>query len=169
MDTERFKNEIIPARAKLLLMAVKLLGDTDDAEDAVQDTMLRAWEQRSRIALMDNPAGYTMQMLRNLCLDRIRATKMTVEPEDVLIEDDADTPFLAAERADAVSIVRRIIALLPKIQRLVIEMRDIEGYELEEIAAATGSQIAAVTVNLSRARKTVRDRFIKINNYKNYG
>jgi RNA polymerase sigma-70 factor (ECF subfamily) len=59
-----------------------------------------------------------------------------------------------------------IIASLPRMQKMIIEMRDIDGYELEEIAVMTGLQTATVTVNLSRARKKVRDCFMLINNYK---
>jgi RNA polymerase sigma-70 factor (ECF subfamily) len=114
---------------------------------------------------MAKPAGYAMQTLRNYCLDKLRTEKQTVDTSETPIADK-DTPYLSVERNDAAALIRQIIAALPPLQKMIIEMRDIEGYELEEIASATGTQVSAVTVNLSRARKTVRDRFIQTNNYK---
>ncbi|MDR1722494.1 MAG: sigma-70 family RNA polymerase sigma factor [Tannerella sp.] len=162
MDKERFKTEIIPLRQSMLAVAVKMLGNEDDAQDAVQEAMLRLWEMRADN--LANPAGYAMQTLKNYCLDRLRSGKETVDAADTILEDD-DNPYLTTERRDAVALVRKIIATLPRTQKMLIEMRDIEGYELEEIAAVTGAKVSAVTMNLSRARKTVRDRFIQINNY----
>jgi RNA polymerase sigma-70 factor (ECF subfamily) len=165
MDGDRFKTDIIPLRSAMLAMAVKMLGDADDAEDAVQEAMLRVWELRDRMAHISNPKAYVMQTLKNFCLDRLRAEKETVDATEISISDD-ETPYHAAERRDAVALVRQIVASLPRLQRMIIEMRDIEGYEPDEIAAATGTRLSAVTVNLSRARKAVRDRFMLINNYK---
>jgi len=163
MDKGRFKSEIIPLRQAMLAVAVKMLGNADDAEDAVQEAMMRVWEMRSEN--LANPAGYTMQTLKNYCLDRLRSDKETVDVAETALEND-DNPYLTTERRDAVALVRKIIATLPRLQKMILEMRDIEGYELEEIAAITGCKVSAVTVNLSRARKTVRDRFNRINNYK---
>ncbi|MDR1813848.1 MAG: sigma-70 family RNA polymerase sigma factor [Tannerella sp.] len=163
MDKGRFKSEIIPLRQAMLAVAVKMLGNADDAEDAVQEAMMRVWEMRSEN--LANPAGYAMQTLKNYCLDRLRSDKETVDVAETALEND-DNPYLTTERRDAVALVRKIIATLPRLQKMILEMRDIEGYELEEIAAITGCKVSAVTVNLSRARKTVRDRFNRINNYK---
>jgi RNA polymerase sigma-70 factor (ECF subfamily) len=163
MDKERFKTEIIPLRQSMLAVAVKMLDNGDDAEDAVQEAMLRLWEARADN--LANPGGYAMQTLKNYCLDRLRAVKETVDVGEASLQDD-DNPYLATERRDAVALVRKIISTLPRTQKMLIEMRDVEGYELEEIAAITGANVAAVTMNLSRARKTVRNRFLQINNYK---
>jgi len=163
MDKGRFKSEIIPLRQAMLAVAVKMLGNADDAEDAVQEAMMRVWEMRSEN--LANPAGYAMQTLKNYCLDRLRSDKETVDVAETALEND-DNPYLTTERRDAVALVRKIIATLPRLQKMILEMRDIEGYELEEIAVITGCKVSAVTVNLSRARKTVRDRFNRINNYK---
>jgi RNA polymerase sigma-70 factor (ECF subfamily) len=164
MDRETFKSKIIALRPTMLARAVRLLGNADEAADAVQEAMLRLWEMRADA--FDNPEGYAMQTLKNYCIDRLRAERPTVDVADAQLCDMAD-PYLTTERRDAVAIVRQIAATLPRMQKMILEMRDVDGYELEEIAAITGSQVAAVTVNLSRARRTVRDRFMKIERYKN--
>jgi RNA polymerase sigma-70 factor (ECF subfamily) len=165
MNGEKFKTNILPLRPAMLAIAVKMLGNHDDAQDAVQEIMLRMWEMRLQVARMTNPAGYAMQSLRNFCLDKLRAEKMTMDAALTYLPCD-ETPYSRTEQRDALTLVRQIVAALPRLQKTVMEMRDIEGYETEEIAAITGLQPAAVTVNLSRARKKVRDMFLKMNNYK---
>ncbi|MDR2139427.1 MAG: sigma-70 family RNA polymerase sigma factor [Tannerella sp.] len=165
MDRERFKTDILSLRPAMLAVAVKMLGDVDDANDAVQEIMLRIWEMRIRVMRMTNPGGYAMQSLKHFCIDRLRTEKQTVEPDEAVFVCD-DTPYTGTEQRDAVALVRQIVASLPRLQRMIIEMRDIEGYEPEEIASVTGMRVATVTVNLSRARKKVRDSFIRINSYK---
>jgi RNA polymerase sigma-70 factor (ECF subfamily) len=66
---------------------------------------------------------------------------------------------------DMATLTRKLIAELPDKQRLAIHMRDIEGYEIEEIANLLESDEASVRVNLSRARKSIREQLIKLMNY----
>ena len=89
-----------------------------------------------------------------------------VEANDFYFGATENTPYSETEKENSMFIIKRIIENLPKLQKSIIEMRDIEGYELEEIAGITGTKIEAVTVNLSRARKKVREEFTKIMNYK---
>jgi RNA polymerase sigma-70 factor (ECF subfamily) len=63
-------------------------------------------------------------------------------------------------------IVKKIIDGLPELQKCIIRLRDIEGYELLEIAEIMGTQVSAVSMNLSRARKKVREQLFRVMNYK---
>ena len=63
------------------------------------------------------------------------------------------------------TLTRKLMAELPDKQRIAIHMRDIEGYEIEEIANLLESDEASVRVNLSRARKSIREQLIKLMNY----
>ncbi len=78
-----------------------------------------------------------------------------------------DNPLHQIEQKDSVGIIKKIIETLPGLQRMIIYMRDVEGYELEEIAQITGTDYNAVKANLSRARKKVREKFLCINMEKN--
>lgn len=78
-------------------------------------------------------------------------------------ENESDTNHL--ENADSIELIKRIISNLPDLQRTVIHLRDVETMEYEEIVEITGLNLNAVRVNLSRARKKVRDEIIKIQNY----
>ena len=165
MNIERFKSDIIPLREKLFVLALKIMEDEAEAEDAVQETLLKLWSKREQLGDIANPAGFAMQTTKNICIDKIRVKKNAVEANDFYIGANENTPYSQTEIADSITLIRRIIDTLPELQKIIIKMRDIEGYELEEIAEITGTQVNAVTVNLSRARKKVRDQFISISNY----
>jgi len=169
MDLERFKSDIIPLRQKLLRHAVRIVENEDDAEDVVQEVFLKLWNIRKQLIEMSNPEGFAMQMLKNTSIDKLRVRKTVVEPDEFQLDESNRNPYQDMEQSDSVSIIKQIIARLPDLQQCIIHMRDIEEYELSEIAEITGTHISAVTVNLSRARKKVRDQFMKINNYKSTG
>jgi RNA polymerase sigma-70 factor (ECF subfamily) len=164
MQIEQFKTDIIPLRQKLFLSALKYLQNEEDAEDAVQETLLRLWKIRDQLDDVSSPGAFAMQTLKNICIDRLRTAKEHTEINDFHTGANSDTPYSVMERKDTVDMVRKIIENLPELQRIVIQMRDVDGYELQEIADITGTQIGAVTVNLSRARKRVRETLIRIMN-----
>jgi len=108
-----------------------------------------------------------MRMIRNRCLDVIRSRRTVsmevVKKIKITEEESSDIDYL--ENTDSVALVKRIIAELPELQRTMIQLRDIEQLEYEEIAEATEMNVNAIRVNLSRARKKVRDEILKIQNY----
>lgn len=167
MDVKRFKSEIIPLRQALHRTALRILENEEDAEDAVQETFLKLWNVRNKVFAADNPEGFAMQVAKNCCLDRLRQRKPTLaeQPEAYWLQD-GNTPLNAMEAQDTVRLIKQIIDCLPALQQAIIRMRDIEGYEIAEIAAITDTLPSAVTVNLSRARKKVRELYSKIINYK---
>ncbi|GAP72538.1 sigma-70 [Candidatus Symbiothrix dinenymphae] len=165
MQLERFKSDIIPLRQMLFRTAVRYLRQSEDAEDVVQEVLLRLWNIREQLDAIVNPAAFAMQMTKNSCLDRLKLQKETTQADDFQLGATSETPHSELEQRDAVALVKQIIAHLPELQRLIIQMRDIEGYELQEIADITGTQISAVTVNLSRARKKVRESYFRVMSY----
>ncbi|MCC8144971.1 MAG: sigma-70 family RNA polymerase sigma factor [Bacteroidales bacterium] len=166
MDLERFQSDIVSLRQILFFTALKYMEDEEEAEDIVQETLLRLWTMRDQLDAISNTGSYSVQITKNICIDRIRAQKETVDARDHHFETNTQTPYGRVETENAIDIVKKIIESLPGLQKQIITMRDIEGYELQEIANITGTQISAVTVNLSRARKRVRDLFKQINEYK---
>lgn len=166
MELEKFKTVAIPLREELHSFARSMLKDEAEAEDAVQETYLRLWKAKEKLNNHPNIGGYAMQTLKNICIDKLRVEKFNISLDNVNIAESSLTPYSYTEQQDSASIVRSIIESLPKTQQRIITMRDIEGFELEEIAQITGSEEATVRVNLSRARKSVRDRFIEINKLK---
>ncbi len=167
MDLNQFKSEIIPLRQKLYHFAWKLLENEADAEDAVQETFLRLWNNRDKLDNINNSGAFAMQTVKNICIDKIRARRFELSTEETPDPDVwQQTPYADMEQKDSVQLIRGIIERLPELQRKIILMRDVEGYELQEIATITGTHVSAVTMNLSRARKKVREEFITVHTYK---
>lgn len=162
MELEQFKITVIPLREKLLNYSLKVTGEKADAEDIVQEAFLKLWYMRNKLDEYKSVEALAMQMVKNQCIDTLRNRKNNVQP-DLSLCSGADNPEAMLEKHDAVEKVRCIVEALPSLQQIIIRMKDIDGYELEEIARITDTQIEAVRMNLSRARKKVREQFLKIN------
>lgn len=164
MELERFKITVLPLREKLLNISLKLLEDRADAEDVVQEAFLKLWHIRDRLDEYRSVEALAVMVTKNLALDKLKTQKHTVDVSALQIQMSEDTgPAEWVEQQDAVACIRRLIEQLPSLQQTIIRMKDIDGYELSEIAEITGSQVEAVRVNLSRARKKIREQFIALN------
>lgn len=161
MSQELYRGKILPIRSKLQYIAYTMLGDEEDAEDAVQEILLRLWSNLQALETYDNPAAFATTMLKNYCLDKIRLGK-TKESLEIIanLEYSTENPYVLLERKNTETILKEIISRLPELQRIILQMKDIEDYNIEEIAEITGSKIEAIRMNLSRARKRVRAEFV---------
>ena len=162
-----FKTDVLPIHNKLLRFAFQILQNEEEAKDVLQDIFLKLWQKRDELGKVENLEAFAIRMTRNRCLDLIR-TRRTISMELVkknnrMVEDSSDTDYL--ENTEMAGLVKRIISELPDLQRTVIHLRDIEQLEYDEIAEVTELNVNAIRVNLSRARKKVRDEILKIQNY----
>lgn len=164
MELETFKIVVLPLREKLFNFSRKITEDTADAEDIVQETFLRLWYMREKLDEYRSVEGFAVQVAKNLSLDKVkRRHPGGTEADTFALDSGTPDPAEQLEQQDAVSRIRRLILRLPALQQTIIRMKDVEGYELSEIAEITGTQIEAVRVNLSRARKKIREQFIQLN------
>lgn len=164
MNVAQFEIQIIPLKDKISRLAFYLLSDKAEAEDATQEVFLKLWNLRDDLSEVENMQAYVLRIARNLCLDKIRAQNRRAQPDDLaddVVVEKAENPHEQTEIRDTLSVVRKMIASLPEAQRTVITLRDIEGLEFDEIAEITGMNENAIKVNLSRARKKIRDFFPK--------
>ncbi len=137
-------------RPRLLAAGKRLLGDADEASDAVQETFVRLW-----CANADANEGTMVTAMRNTCIDTLRRRRPTTEVSDVAETVTTDTSGDdAAELYDRVS--RTIESCLSERDRSILIMRDRDGFEMDAIASRTGLSEANVRLILSRARKAVR-------------
>ena len=162
-----FKTDVLPISNKLLRFANQILQDEEEAKDVLQDVFLKLWQKREELQKVENLEAFAFRMTRNRCLDMIRSRR-TISIESMKKvrfpeEESSDTDYL--DLTNSVDQVKRIIAELPDLQRTIIHLRDIDQLEFEEIAEATQLNVNAIRVNLSRARKKVRDEILKIQNY----
>lgn len=165
MIARDFKTNILPVSKKLLRFATHFLKDEDEAKDVVQDVFLKLWQKRDELEKVENVEAYAMRMTRNRCLDVIRAAKtIPINAEiDRKIKEKTIDVHEQIEYTESANQIKKLIDKLPDLQRRVMHMRDIQQFSYDEISEITDLQLNAIRVNLSRARKKVRDEFLKLN------
>lgn len=165
MELETFKIAVLPLRDKLIKFSLKMMQDKADAEDIVQEAFLKLWYIREKLDGYRSVEALAMQVTKNLALDKLRARRPGgPDIETLLLDSGYRSPAELLEQQDAAQRIRWLIGRLPSLQQTIIRMKDVEGYELAEIAEITGTQVEAVRVNLSRARKKIREQFLQLNN-----
>ncbi len=163
MDSKDFKDRVLPLSQKIYRYASRLLGNTHDAEDVVQEIWMKLWDRKDQLGQVKSIEAFTFRMTRNLCLDKIKLKKPQYyddREESAYRFDGADEgldPQHSLELKDTMEHMNHIISRLPEQQQTIIQLRDIEGLEYDEISEVTGMEINAIRVNISRARKKLRD------------
>jgi len=147
-------------------VAKRLLVSTEEAEDATQELYFKLWRNRSKLKDYKSIEAFAMTMTKNYCFDRLKSKQASNLKLIHSNYQEKDTPLQRRmELNDSVSLVHKLIENLPEQQKLVIQLRDIEEYEFDEIAKMLDLQPTAVRVTLSRARKTIREQLTKQHNY----
>jgi RNA polymerase sigma-70 factor (ECF subfamily) len=166
MNQKEFLDRVLPFKDKVYRLAKRLLVSTDEAEDATQELYLKLWKNKEKISSYDNLEAFAMTMTKNYCLDQLkskRASNLTLIHSNY--EDKEISLQKKIELKDSTAIIKKMIDELPEKQRMIIQLRDIENYEFAEIAKILNMEPTAIRVALSRARKIMRERFIKKQNY----
>lgn len=166
MNADEFTISVLPLKHKIYRFSLRMLGKIEEAEDSVQEVMIRLWNNREDLGKYKSIEAFAMVVTRNFCLDRLKSKNYHHTSLNVLKENPVEgNPYTHVEQRDTIEQVHRIIGQLPEQQKSVIHLRDVEGLEFEEIALVMNMNLNAVRVNLSRARKHVRDAIIKMHNY----
>ncbi|WP_298648043.1 sigma-70 family RNA polymerase sigma factor [uncultured Proteiniphilum sp.] len=159
MNVRQFQYKILCHSDKSYRLALSILKDESNAKDALQELMMRLWEKRNQLDAITNHQAFILTSMRNVCLDMIRKQMHTAEiPADT--EYNAPDPHQQTEQTDMINHIGSMIDELPEMQRTILRMKDVEEMELEEIAQIMSMTENAVTVNLSRARKRLRDMIV---------
>lgn len=159
MTPEDFNHIIIPMRDELKGLARKLTGDDYSAEDLVQEVMLKLWSMRSILDRYDNKKALAMTMLRNKFNDQWRHRQL--ENRTIMTNGITDD-WHRTEAKDEADLIRIIVEHLPELQRQIFKMKEIDGYDNSEIMQITGCTAESLRQNLSRARRRIREDFIKL-------
>lgn len=164
MTEKEFKINILPLSSQVYPMAKRLLITEDAACEAVQLSMVKLWENRSKLNGCNNIKAFVFRVTRNTCLDELKRKKAD-SFDDMGRNINQASYQLEYDDVEAVALVRKIVEELPEGQRDVIQLRDIDGLEFIEIAEILSTDIAYIRVLLSRARKKVKEKLEKIYAY----
>lgn len=166
MNQNEFVNLITPFKDKIFRVSRRLLVSTEEAEDATQEVLVKLWNKKDSLNNYNSVEALAMTMTKNYCLDQLkskRAGNLKIVHNNFTDREAGLQQKL--EDNDSLNWVEKIIDQLPEQQKLIIQMRDIEQYEFEDIAKILEMNETAIRVALSRARKTIREFMLKTHSY----
>ena len=167
MKNISFRDDIL-LKNQLFRLALRITLNRFEAEDIVQDTLIKVWNRRSDWEDIDSIEAFSLTICRNLSLDRIKKK----ENDNNSLEDVKGVEPLSSSnpqdrmiQADRVNLIRQIVDSLPEKQRSCMQLRDFEGKSYKEIAVILDITEEQVKVNIFRARQAVKQRYLKLDNY----
>jgi len=166
MTQTAFLNLVLPFKDKMYRLAKRLLVSNEEAEDATQEILLKLWTNKAKIATYKNTEAFAMTMTKNYCFDRLKSKQaQNLRIVHNNYKDESTALQKQVEHQDSLAWVNKLMQQLPLQQRMIMQLRDIEQYEFSDIAKVLEMKETAVRVNLSRARKTIREQLIKKHDY----
>ncbi len=152
MTTETFKDEVQAMRPMLVGVAKGVLCSDEDAEDVVQDALLRLWQLRDEP--IRNVRGFARIVVRNLCLSKVRRKQVMVDIGKADIADETETT-----NNEQIDRMMALVDALPTMQQTVLRLRHMQDMSMADIANLIGTTEAAVRQSLSRARRSILEQF----------
>lgn len=173
MKNISFRNDILPLKNELYRLALRITLNSAEAEDVVQETLIKVWNKRDDWDTIDSIEAFCLTICRNLSLDKMRKLSNQSESidndstfkSDPLDHSYSSNPEEQAMQRDRVDLVRRLIDTLPEKQRSIMQLRDFEGKSYKEIATILNVSEEQVKVNLFRARQTIKKKYVETENY----
>ncbi len=164
MTRQEFKANISKIKNKLFRFSLNILDDVAEAEDVVQEVFIKLWNKREEMDQINNVEAWCMRVTRNLSIDKLRSKHRRLEPikEGFDVTDNSPTPFSQTEGNDLMNRIKKMMLGLPEKQRMVMELRDIEGFTYQEVADALEISLDQVKVNIYRARLAMRKELERI-------
>ena len=166
MNQSEFLNTVMPFKDKVFRVAKRILVSTEEAEDATQELLFKLWKNKEKLKEYKSIEAFAMTMTKNYCFDRLKskqASNLSLVHSNY--KENGTSLDRRVELNDSVSKVHELIENLPEQQKLIIQLRDIEEFEFDEIAEMLNMNSTAIRVTLSRARKTIREQLTKQHNY----
>ncbi len=154
MKQAEFLNTVLPFKDKLFRMAKRLLVSTEEAEDATQEILIKLWSKKNKMESYKNVEAFAMTMTKNFCLDRLKSKQAGNLKLVHTNYTDANTSLQGQlEAKDSINWVERIMEELPEQQKMVLQLRDVEQYEYEEIEKLLDMKPTASTCSFIKSSK----------------
>lgn len=166
MKQRTFIDLMNPVQDKMYRLALRLLVSKEAAEDALQEVMMKLWSKKQTLTSYHNLEAFAMTVTKNHCLDQLKLkgnNNLRIVHNNY--EDGNESLQKKVEVQDDLDWVKKVIETLPEQQKILIQLREVEQYDYDEIAEMTGMKETAIRVALSRARKKLREEMIKRHRY----
>jgi len=152
MDRDTFWSIINPLQERLFRFAVSILKNKEDAQDAVHDVFEKLWYKRNNFNREKGVDAFVFKVMKNHCIDLLRKQKKLLEVDLISESIHVESEY---ENKDLIELIKHRFSQLPIQQRMVIELKDFQGYDYDEISKIMDVPISTLRVILSRARKNV--------------
>ncbi len=166
MTESEFLTIVLPFKDKVFRLAKRLLVSHEEAEDATQEIFLKLWNKKELIKDYKNVEAFSMTMTKNFCLDKLKskhAQNLKIVHNNY--QDNNVSLQKQVELNDSLGWVSKIMEELPEQQKIILQLRDIEQYDFNEISEMLDMNETAIRVALSRGRKAIREKLTKTHSY----
>ncbi len=160
-----FRSDILVHRDRLYRLALSLLGDQVEAEDVVQDVMLKAWEHREEWGSIERPLAWLSQMTKNQALDKMRKMRPDPLPKEGSAQWQHPNLVETPQSTEGLALMQHLISDLPSPLDSIVRLRDIEGLSYREIALELQLSEDQVRVYLHRARTKIKEKYLKLQRF----
>ena len=165
---KRFSSLIRPHLQRLYKQAYRLTNNQDDAEDLVQDLLLRLYEKKIDLKSIDKLTNWLLRSLYHQFIDNYRKkNRLPIDARetksDEIIEGTQgpyDSPQQIHHQAQSSQALQQAVQQLNPEQQALISLHDMEGYSLPELSEILEQPLGTLKSRLHRARKTLREQFI---------
>ncbi len=163
-----FQNDILPLKNQLYRLALRITLDSAEAEDIVQETLIKVWDRRESWTDIDNIEAFCFAICRNKALDYVRSVGSHNESLDLSQNERPDSSYTPSQQTvvnDQMAMVRHIVDSLPEKQKSCIQLRDFEGKSYKDIARLLDMTEEQVKINIFRGRKTIKEKFVRMDDF----
>ena len=168
MKNISFTADVLPMKNLLYRLALRITMNREEAEDIVQDTLIKVWNKRDDWENIESIEAFSLTVCRNLALDRMKKAERqnaSLDEQQAERPDRSRSPLELMEQRDRVETVRRLVNSLPEKQRSCMQLRDFEGKSYRDIANILGITEEQVKVNIFRARQTIKQKYQETEEY----
>ena len=164
MTHATFKETVFCLKDEMYRFAKRFVMSSDEAEDIVQDLMIKFWQKKEELSTFGNLKSYAMKSVKNECLNRLKHHDVKMGFADFQIHR---SELYQIETNNLKDQILGFIRQLPEKQKTVIHLKDVEEYDISEIAEMMEMEENAVRVNLMRARQKIKEQITQLMNYEN--
>lgn len=164
MTQQIFQSTVFVLKDEMYRFAKRFVASSDEAQDIVQDLMLKFWQTKENLAQYANLKSFAMKCVKNECLNRLKHHEVKMGFASLEIHNsEMYKPEVNNMKEQIIGFINQ----LPEKQKAVIHLKDVEEYEVSEISEILEMEENAVRVNLMRARQKVKEQITNLMNYEN--